>query len=68
MVNGNNHHTGIVSSKAIEMLTDHSRFLANVSEEAARTFIEEYKLAARSLELFSERNPSLTDQALPINK
>lgn len=68
MENGSNRYTVIVSEKATEMLVDHARFLANVSEDAARSFIEGYKQAARSLEFYPERNPWLVDHALPINK
>lgn len=68
MENGNNRFSVIVSIKAAEMLTDHARFLANVSEEAARNFIEEFQRAAKSLELLPERNSWLTDLTLPTYK
>jgi plasmid stabilization system protein ParE len=68
MGNENNRYSVIISAKANQMLVDHARFLANVSEEAARNFIDEFKHSASSLELLPERNPWLTDPALPINK
>ena len=68
MGNENNQFVVIVSPKAAEMLTDHARFLANVSEEAARKFIEDFKISTKSLEILPNRNPWLSDPALPINK
>jgi len=68
MENENKRYSVIVSVKATEMLSNHARFLANVSEEAARSFIEQFKYAAKSLELLPDRNPWLSDPALPINK
>ncbi|MEX2462403.1 MAG: type II toxin-antitoxin system RelE/ParE family toxin [Paenibacillaceae bacterium] len=57
-----------ISDKASEMLVSHARFLANVSEEAAKNLIEDFKLSARSLEIFPDRNPWLSDSAMPLNK
>lgn len=68
MGNENNRFTVIVSIRASEMLRDHALFLANVSEEAARNFIEDFKISAKSLEMLPERNPWLSDLSLPINK
>lgn len=68
MGNENNQYSVIVSVKAAEMLTDHARFLANVSEEAARNFIVDFKRAAKSLEWLPERNSWLTGQTLPVYK
>lgn len=68
MGNENNRFTVIVSTRAAEMLRDHALFLANVSEEAARNFIEDFKTSAKSLEMLPERNPWLSDLSLPINK
>lgn len=64
----NNGYTVNVSEKAAQMLVSHARFLANVSEEAAQTLITEFKFAAASLEMIPDRNPWLSDSALPINK
>lgn len=68
MGNENNRYPVIVSVKAAEILKEHVRFLANATEEAARNFIKIFNQSIRSFEMFSERNPWLTDQALPINK
>jgi hypothetical protein len=57
-----------ISDKASEMLISHAQFLANVSEEAAKNLIEDFKLSAYSLERFPDRNPWLSDSAMPINK
>lgn len=68
MENENEMYNVIVSDIAAEMLLVHVRFLANVSEEAARKLIEEFKISAKSLETFPDRNPRIADLALPINK
>lgn len=61
-------YTIVISDMAAEMLVSHARFLAQVSEQAAQNLIEEFKASARSLENFPERNPLLSNPALPINK
>ena len=58
----------IISERASEMLVSHARFLAQVSEQAAQNFIEEFKVSAKSLENLPERNPRLDVPAMPINK
>ncbi|MDQ6418504.1 type II toxin-antitoxin system RelE/ParE family toxin [Paenibacillus sp. LHD-117] len=68
MQNENKRHAVIVSERAVGMLVDHARFLANVSEEAAQNLIKDFQSASMSLETFPERNPWLIDSALPINK
>jgi plasmid stabilization system protein ParE len=68
MENTDRRYTVIVSDKASEMLVSHARFLANVSEEAAKNLIEEFKESAKTLESFPERNPWLSDLAMPVNK
>jgi hypothetical protein len=57
-----------ISDKASEMLVSHARIMANVSEEAAKNLIEDFKLSAISLERFPDRNPWLSDTAMPVNK
>jgi len=57
-----------ISNKASEMLVSHARFLAQVSEQAAQKLIEEFKVSAKSLEDLPERNPWLSNPAVPINK
>lgn len=68
MESENKSHTVIISEKAAEMLLYHARFLANVSEEAAKILIEDFRVSAKSLESIPDRNPWLSDSALPINK
>lgn len=68
MTNHEQRYEVIVSDKAVEMLMSHARFLANVSEEAAETFIQDIKVSATSLETFPERHPWLTDPAIPAYK
>ena len=58
----------IISERASEMLVSHTRFLAQVSEQAAQNLIEQFKVSAKSLEDFPERNPRLDVPAMPINK
>ncbi|MDF2910840.1 MAG: plasmid stabilization system [Sporolactobacillus laevolacticus] len=68
MENENKRYTVIVSEKAAEMLVSHAQFLANVSEGAAKKLIEDFEIAANSLEMIPERNACLSNQDLPINK
>jgi hypothetical protein len=57
-----------ISEKASEMLVSHARFLANVSEDAAKELIDDFKLSAKSLEWLPDRHPWLSDSAMPVNK
>ena len=58
----------IISERASEMLVSNTRFLAQVSEQAAQNLIEEFKASVKSLEGPPERNPRLDVPAMPINK
>lgn len=58
----------IITSKAADMLISHSRFIANVSEEAAMKFINEFNEKAKSLERFPERNPYFMDPMIQEGK
>ncbi|WP_313341043.1 type II toxin-antitoxin system RelE/ParE family toxin [Sedimentibacter sp.] len=58
----------IISSGVVYMLTAHSRFIANVSENAAIQFIEEFYNKTKSLEKFPERNPFIIDPMIPDGK
>jgi len=58
----------IISERASEMLVSHTRFLAQVGEQAAQNLIEKFKASAKSLEDLPERNPILDVPAMPINK
>ncbi len=49
-------YTVIISDEATQMLVSHSRFLVQVSEQAALNLITEFKEKAKSL----ERSPSET--------
>lgn len=68
MVNADNRYTVIVSDKAADMLVSHTRFIANVSDGAAKILIDDFTVSAKSLETLPDRNTWITDSALPINK
>jgi plasmid stabilization system protein ParE len=57
-----------VSEKAAEMLVDHARFLARVSETAALRLITEFKTKAQSLCTMPERYPWLSHPLIPEHK
>jgi plasmid stabilization system protein ParE len=56
----------IISERAGEMLVQHTRFLAQVSPQAADKLRLDFIEAAKSLQEFPERGPWLVDPALPI--
>jgi hypothetical protein len=58
----------IISERAIDMMTAHIRFLAQVSEEAAIRLKTEFIKQARSLENLPERGSWITNIYLPANK
>jgi hypothetical protein len=58
----------IVSDRAIEMLMQHVRFMAQISLQAADKLRAEIIEAAKSLENFPERNSWLSDSVLPASK
>jgi hypothetical protein len=64
----NNKFTVTISNKATEMLISHARFLANVSEEAAQSLIDDFMASSKSLETFPNGNPWFLDSAIPVNK
>jgi plasmid stabilization system protein ParE len=68
MRNNSRRYSIVVSGQALEMLVSHTRFLANVSNEAAEKLIKAFEHAAESLQIMPERNPCLDDKNLPINK
>ncbi len=45
-----------------------TRFLAEVSEQAAQNLVDDFRVTAKSLEKYPDSNPWLSDSALPINK
>ena len=58
----------IVSSKAKQMLVEHSAFLAEVSLDAALRLADEFEKAALSLESLPFRCPWLKNEYIPANK
>jgi len=58
----------IVSDNAARMLVSHARFLANVSEDAAIAFTEEFNKQANSLSELPERCPWLDSPYIPKRK
>lgn len=58
----------IISDEAAQMLISHSRFLAQVSENAALQLIAEFNEKTKSLEKFPERNPLLADPSVQSGK
>lgn len=58
----------IVSKRAVQMLTSHAAFLANVSAEAAARLVDSFEEAASSLEYMPSRCPWLTAEYIPQNK
>ena len=67
MEKGSNTYKVVISPQAAEMLVSHSRFLAMVSEKAAVNLIRDFK-KAKTLELFPERSPILSDYHLTPGK
>ena len=68
MSNGDKRHTVIIADEAVQMLISHARFLAQVSETAAHSLIEEFDKKAKSLEKLPKRNPLLDDPLIPTGK
>lgn len=64
----NKQYKVIVSERASDMLVQHTRFMAKVSQQAAEKFRAELVEAAKSLQSFPERNSVLSDLVLPVNK
>ncbi len=68
MGNEDKKRTVIISDEAVQMLMSHARFLAQVSELAALSLMEEFDKKAKSLEKFPECDPWLDDPLIPRNK
>lgn len=62
-----NSYQVVVSAHATQMLVSHAAFLAQVSEDAARSFVAEFEKAAKSLETMPKRCPWLTGEYIPKN-
>ncbi len=58
----------IVSDRAVDMLMQHVRFMAQVSLQAANRLRVEIIEASKSLEHLPERDPWLSSPYLPANK
>mgnify|MGYP000975943277 CR=1 FL=1 len=61
-------YTVVISKEATAMLISHSRFLAQVSEEAALNLIADFSKKAKSLETYPHRNPWFSDPVIPTGK
>lgn len=68
MENANKKYNIIISDATAHMLISHSRFLAQVSEQAAQDLINDFQNKAKSLEYMPERNPWLEDTNLLSGK
>ena len=58
----------IVSDKAVSMLVNHVRFLANVSPETAKKLHKDIITEIRALEFMPESYPWLNCDEIPANK
>ena len=58
----------IIQTPATEMLVEHARFLAQVSEAAAERLAAEFYIKAKTLERMPERCPWLSGYSIPEKK
>ena len=58
----------IIHDSATEMLIEHVRFMAQVSETAALRLVDEFYISAKSLENMPERCPWLSGYLFPEKK
>jgi plasmid stabilization system protein ParE len=68
MQRSNKEYTVKITETAWEMLTVHSRFIANVSMSAADKLVEQFLEAADSLTAMPKRNPFFEHYAVPHQK
>jgi len=68
MGNEDKQYTVIIQGPAKEMLLTHSRFLAQVSENAAIRLVEDFVSKAKTLEYLPERYPWITGSGIPHRK
>jgi len=68
MPNDDNKYRVVIQAPAVEMLLHHTRFLAKVSEAAAKKLADEFTKQAKTLETMPERCPWLIDQLIPEHK
>jgi plasmid stabilization system protein ParE len=58
----------VIQDPATEMLVQHTRFLAQISEPAAKRLIKEFRTKAKTLETMPQRCPWLYVPGLPEHK
>ena len=58
----------VISDRAVGLLLQHVRFVAQVNVQAAERLREEIMKAVKSLQSFPERNMWLSDPMLPVSK
>ena len=68
MCNGVREYTVIIQERAREMLLNHARFLAQVSEIAANRLVDDFISKAKTLEYMPERCPWLSGNGIPERK
>jgi len=61
-------YTVIIQTPAIEMLAEHVRFLARVSEIAANRLVDEFFIKSKTLENMPERCSWLSGYSIPEKK
>ena len=61
-------YTVVIQTPATNMLVEHARFLAHVSEAAAEKLVDEFFAKSKSLERMPERCPRLSGYSLPESK
>lgn len=68
MESGNKIYDMKITDAAWEQMIEHTRFLANVSVEAANRFVEEFVENAGTLAQMPERCPWFEHDAIPFQK
>ena len=68
MDGGDEEYTVIIQEPATDMLLSHTRFLAQVSENAANRLVEAFVDKAKTLGYIPERCPWLAGDAIPQRK
>jgi len=63
-----NGYTGIIQTPDTEMLIEHVRFLAQVSETAAIRLVDEFYVKSKTLEQMPERCSWLSGYSIPEKK
>jgi len=68
MENADKVYTVTIQTPAARMLTQHARFLAQVSETAAERLVDEFFTKSKTLEHLPERCPWLSGYSIPEKK